>query len=466
MTDIATSTILPPPPAKCFLVGIGGIGMSALAQFLAWRGYHVSGSDRGLEEGAKQALYDQLESQGIKTHPQDGSGIAAESPDCLIVSTAIEADNPDLLAAQGLPVLHRAVALSRLIAQTGLPLIGIAGSCGKTSVTGWTASALKAVGHGVLMVNGGYVLDFESAAAPGNFHADEKPEFVVAEIDESDHSIREFSPDYAAVLNIGDDHYGKEELQEVFRDFLKRTRRAAILPEALAELGESAPHLRIRLFPEAPAGYVSRPAGIAFRSTDGMEITTTQSGRHSAWNGGAAYALLREALPNASSEALSRALGAFKGVRQRFEVVAPQTDAMPAIINDYAHNPEKVAAAIGAAHERFGSPLGVVFQPHGYSALAFTREPLLEHLKQCLKNDDLFLMLPVYYAGGTAAFTPRADEVAAQYAAEGLPVQFVADRPTAAALLKARRDLKAWLVLGGRDASLRAWSLQLARRTD
>ena len=205
--------------------------------------------------------------------------------------------------------------------------------------------------------------------------------------------------------------------------------------------------------------------GFRVRScTDGVEIATTQSGRHSAWNGGAVYALLRKILPEASPASVAKALGAFQGVRQRFEVVAPQAGGHPAIVNDYAHNPEKVAAAIGAAHERFGGPLGVVFQPHGFSALAFTREPLLEHLKQCLGTDDLFLMLPVYYAGGTAAFTPTSQEVAAQYAEAGLPVRFVADRPAAAALLKARHDLKAWLVLGGRDASLRAWSLQLARR--
>ncbi len=463
MTDLATSTILPPPPAKCFLVGIGGIGMSALAQFLAWRGYRVAGSDRGLEERAKQPLYDQLGSQDIKVYPQDGSGIAAESPAFLIVSTAIEADNPDLKAACGLPVLHRAVALSRLIAQTGLPLVGIAGSCGKTSVTGWTASALKAAGHGVLMVNGGYVLDFESATFPGNFHADEKPEFVVAEIDESDHSIREFSPDYAAVLNIGDDHYEREELQRVFCDFLKRTRRAAVLPEGLDVLREAAAHLRMRFIPEAPAGYASKPNGIVFTSSDGLSVATTQSGRHSAWNGSAVYALLREILPSAAPSAIAQALGAFKGVRQRFEVVAPPREGRPAIVNDYAHNPEKVAAAIACAHERFGGPLGIVFQPHGFSALAFTREPLLEHLRQCLKGDDLFIMLPVYYAGGTVAFTPTADEVAAQYAAAGLPVRHMGDRPAAVAILKARKDLKAWLILGGRDASLREWSLQLAR---
>ena len=447
-----------------FFIGIGGIGMSALAQFLVWQGHRVSGSDRGLDEPARARLYGQLRSQGIALYPQDGSGVRAEHPDALVVSTAIEEGNPDLLAAPECPVIHRAKALADAVAATGLPLVGIAGSCGKTSVTGWTASALRAAGHGVIMIDGGYVLDFEDDTHPGNFHADEKADFVVAEIDESDHSIREFSPDFSAVLNIGDDHYGQEELRNVFTAFLSRTRSAAVLPEALASMGASLPaSLALRSFPDQVPGYSASAAGISFTAPDGHTVHTTQSGRHSAWNGSAVLELLRAALPSAAPEALCSALGAFRGVRQRFEVIAGASAGHPAIVNDYAHNPEKIAAAVATARERFGGgALGIVFQPHGFGPLGFIRQALEEQLRKVLVPGDLFLMLPVFYAGGTSSFKPTSQEVAAQYAAAGLPVRFTGTRDEAAALLASRNGLAAWLVLGGRDASLRTWSIELA----
>ncbi|MGN0878364.1 MAG: Mur ligase domain-containing protein, partial [Oligosphaeraceae bacterium] len=134
---------LPPPPARLFCVGIGGIGVSALAQLLVHLGYDVAGSDRGLGDASKAHLYGRLHRQGIRLHPQDGSGVCAERPDALIISNAVEPGNPDLTAAApDTPVIHRARALAQALDRTGTRQIAIAGSCGKTSVTGWVAAAL------------------------------------------------------------------------------------------------------------------------------------------------------------------------------------------------------------------------------------------------------------------------------------------------------------------------------------
>ena len=450
--------VFPEAPARVFLVGIGGIGMSGLAQLLAWRGYEVAGSDRGLGDPAKAELYRQLRGQGIRLYPQDGSGPREFAPKALVLSAAIEPGNADLAAAAGVPLVHRALAMARVFAGLGIPQIAIAGSCGKTSVTGWTASALKALGHGVVMLNGGYTLDFEDAAHPGNFHADAKPEFIVAEIDESDHSIGECHPDYAAVLNVGDDHYGRDELTRVFSAFLARARRGAAAPESLAAL-LPAGGVATQCYTEAAPGYAARADGIVFEAAPGVQARSTQSGRHSAWNGAAVLALLRLALPETPTAELAAALAAFRGVRQRFEVIE---GACP-VVNDYAHNPEKIAAAVAAARERFGGPLGIVFQPHGYGPLGFMREALLEHLQKCLQAGDRFLFLPVFYAGGTTSFKPTSEELASEYAAAGLPVSAVADRAQAAAELRGVEGARAWLVLGARDASLRSWSYELAK---
>lgn len=453
----------PAAPARLFLVGIGGIGMSGLAQFLLHQGYEVAGSDRGIGEPARAALFDALRAQGIRLYPQDGSGPREFRPDGFVFTTAIEPGNPDQLAAPETPVFHRAFVLSRLCRQCGGKLIGVAGTCGKTSVTGWIGSALAARGRSVVLINGGYLPEFESAENPGNFYAarDGRPvEFVVAEIDESDHSISEFSPDFGLVLNVGDDHYGTEELERVFRAFLERCRLAAVYPENNPALGTAASEKLVAYECQA-RGYQPLPTGMRFESVDGVEIQSTQSGVHSAWNGAAVYQILRLALSQEPPAKIAAAMGAFRGVRQRFEVVSAPGAAV-AVVNDYAHNPEKIAAAIRTGRERFGSPLGIVFQPHGFGALRFMEEALGEQLADALEASDRFMMLPVYYAGGTVNFSPTSDEVAARFAQRGLPVAAIADRQCAEEILR-KGGFKAWLVIGARDASLRTWSQELAK---
>ena len=157
---MASEYVLPPAPARLFLVGIGGIGMSALAQLLRWQGYDIAGSDRGISEPGKAELYSKLRQQGIRLYPQDGSGVRAETPQALIVSAAVEEGNPDFEAGADVPRLHRAKALSQALGRIpGARLIAVGGTCGKTSVTGWLGSALHALGERVLVVNGGYYAD-------------------------------------------------------------------------------------------------------------------------------------------------------------------------------------------------------------------------------------------------------------------------------------------------------------------
>ncbi|MBR6471884.1 MAG: hypothetical protein IKS83_08815 [Victivallales bacterium] len=459
-SEIIYSDNFPAPPARLFFVGIGGIGMSGLAQFLRWQGYAVAGSDRGLAEPARAQLYAQLRAQGIALYPQDGSGPRDFQPDAFVVSTAIEPDNADLAAAPQVPIFHRAFTLARACERQGATLIGVAGSCGKTSVTGWIASALKTLGRRIVMIDGGYTLDFEDADYPGNFFAEDTPGFIVAEIDESDKSIREFSPEYAVVLNVGHDHYGMDELREVFRAFLSRAKRGAVYPATEPSLKPA--QCPSMAFQEEAPGYAVDAHGIHFEVASGVMVHSLQAGQHSAWNGQAVFALLRQALPEASDADLATAMGGFRGVRQRFEIMS-NANSPVAVINDFAHNPEKLTAAISAARERYGSPLAMVWQPHGFKALGDQREALQEALRGVLRPEDQFLMLPVYYAGGTTSGKPTSLEVCEQYAASGLPVEYVATREAAEARFRAMTTAKAWLVLGARDASLRTWSKALAK---
>ena len=457
-----TSLNLVPTPGKLFFVGIGGIGMSGLAQQLVSQGYSVAGSDRGLAEPGKAELYEKLRRQGIRLYEQDGSGVLAEAPDQLIVSTAVEVGNPDLVARPGVPVLHRARALAQALANTGVPLIGVAGSCGKTSVTGWIASALKALGEPVLVVNGGYFAGKLPDNLPGNFMADASPRWAVVEIDESDHSINEFSPDYGVLLNVGNDHYEEVELRRVFAAFMGRCKKGIVCLKELQRLSDGCKVPVQTCAPVesenalCPANYAMDKHGISFDIQDVGHFTSGQSGRHSALNATAVIALLKMLNLHADQAQLAAAIAAFPGIHQRFEVMGTMKDGTP-LVNDYAHNPEKIHAAISTAQERFGGPVVAIFQPHGFRPLEFMRAPLAEMLKGLLRPGDLFAMLPVYYAGGSASFKPTSEEVVAQLIEQGIAAKAI-QRPEALSLIQSIPQKGCVLVMGARDSSLRSWT--------
>ena len=454
---------------RLFLVGIGGIGMSGLAQLLRYAGYEVAGSDRAFNVPDNAWLFDALRRQGIAIYPQDGSGVKDFKPDLLIASSAVEEGNPDFI--EGIPIMHRAAALAQALDlfRPEAKLIAVAGSCGKTSTTGWIASALEALGQRVLLVNGGYNVLPEDNGAPGNFHHSQgKPQWLIAEVDESDKSLVNFTPDYAMVLNVGNDHYEEAELRRVFAKFLSQAKSGIVLQDVLKDLVNLSAHclgVHIQMFGTSqsdncvsPQNYACNEHGIVFETEQFGTVKAQQFGQHSAQNACAVLALLSMLDLGKTPAELASSLFRYRGIRQRFEIMGTINGNIPAI-NDYAHNPEKIAAAISTAQERYGSPLLAIFQPHGFNPLKFMREALVETLSTLLHKDDMFLMLPVYYAGGTAAFKPTSDEVAEDLQKAGINA-LATDREKAAEIIKATKA-KAVLVMGARDISLRNWTRNL-----
>jgi len=158
---------------------------------------------------------------------------------------------------------------------------------------------------------------------------------------------------------------------------------------------------------------------------------------------------------------LAAALACFRGIRQRFERMGTTPLGQP-VYQDYAHNVQKIEAAIGTAREAVGGgPVMVVFQPHGFGPLGFMRSPLAEALRLALTADDAFVLLPVYYAGGTTSFTPTAAAVAEDYRAKGLPVRAVDGWASLRALVKTATAARAILILGARDPSLPSFTRTL-----
>ena len=195
---------------KRHLIGIGGVGMSALGVALLRLGDEVTGADRNLATPNVRFL----ESLGIRVFPDDGSGIDAAT-DEVIVSTAIEDSNAGLIRAKalGIPVTHRAKALARTLA--GYKLVAVVGTCGKSTVTAMLGHLLAVCGLDPMCVNGANVPGWEGAVRVGH------GKYAVAEVDESDKSLVCFSPYAAIVTNASADHYSKEEMDEVFDAFVK-----------------------------------------------------------------------------------------------------------------------------------------------------------------------------------------------------------------------------------------------------
>ena len=459
--------------------------MSGLAQMFLDLGCEVTGSDRAMGHPENARIFAALQAAGVNLFPQDGSVYAdGRTPDAIVYSTAIEEDNPDFrLAPPGIRRLHRSEALSLAIgALRGRFTIAVTGTCGKTTVSAWLADSLDRLNGDPGVLSGGYVKRFRENGAAGNYRKGYGRDFVL-EADESDKSLLNYVPDAALILNIGTDHYSREELADVFRRFAISARSVAVIElEAFREIGPDTfpPGKMILLFsgdPAAPVSFAGRPVlhldsyrvaeGSAWCSFCGLpEIRLPLPGRHNALNALAVYTVLTTRGYEPSD--VLRAVSEFGGVARRFDRVGRMANGAQ-VIDDYAHNVEKLASCIRAAREL--TPDGrvtTVFQPHGFAPLRFMREALANALPDLLRDGDEFIFLPVYYAGGTASFTPTSAEAAetcrAVLGSRGDAVKVFDTREACAAHLESTvKTGDAVIVAGARDESLSIWAKSLTK---
>lgn len=452
-------------------IGVGGIGMSALASGAAACGFAVSGSDRGADKPENAPLMGALRSQGIAVFPQDGSRFAAgEKPDALVFSTAIEEDNPDFLAAGDIPRMHRSEFLRFLLDEFGKTSIAVTGSCGKSSVTAYVAETLERLGADPVMISGALSKRYRNPGNGGNFR-DGKGDFLVFEADESDKSLLAYGADYAVILNIGTDHYEEAELVRVFGEFLRNIRRGAVLSRQVADaLQEHLPeNLEIRIFDDVCgsepaytlAGYRpgSSPSALF---ADGEQIALPAPGKHTALNALAIRALA--GMLGFADDRVLMVLPEFDGVWRRNDY-AGKTPSGAKVYDDYAHNPEKIISCLSGMREVAEKRLFAVFQPHGYKPFGFMEKALFEKLESFLHRDDRFILLEPFYAGGTSSFSPHAADVCEQWRKNSAaPERFTVmpDRETLKEFLQqnaAAGDVV--VIMGARDNSLSYFSLSL-----
>ena len=425
------------------LVGIGGVGMSALAQALLDVGARVSGSDRLLDAGDASDTLQRLRRQGVALHPQDGSGVTTGLAG-LVVSTAIEKDNPDLLRAQALriPVLHRAEALARVV--EGRHLMAITGTCGKSTVTAMAGWMLAGCGFDPMVVNGAAVVGWDANGRVGSVRRGAGA-WAVIEADESDRSLLNFSPDLAVITNASADHFDIEQTRQVFDRFRQRVRGAII--DGAAEDGTRSPGSGARN-PEPESleldGWSSRFV------LEGVTFHVPAPGRHNAINAWHAVRVAR--LAGATATDLARALADFRGVERRLQRVGERCGA--AAIDDYAHNPEKLAAAWTTLAGAFPR-ICAVWRPHGFGPLRNMLDGLVATFARVCRPQDALLVLPVYDMGGTADRSVCSEQLVERLTAMGAPVRLVATLEDAEAILRAAAAPGTALVtFGARDPGL------------
>ena len=395
---------LPRDIGPVHFIGIGGIGMSGIAEVLVNLGYKVQGSD-----AAEGANVKRLREKGVPIaigHAADNLAGAS----VVVVSTAIRRDNPELIAARThrLPVVRRAEMLAELMRLKSC--IAITGTHGKTTTTSMVAALLDAGGLDPTVINGGIINAYGTNARLG------AGDWMVVEADESDGTFLKLPADIAIVTNVDPEHldYFKtfESVQEAFRAFVENVPFygfsvmctdhpvvqhlvGRIEDHRIVSYGEN-PQADVRLVDVSHAGGTSLFT-VIFRDRSGQSVHEIKTialpmpGRHNVLNAIAAIAVAREL--GIGDDVIRRALANFGGVRRRFTRTGTWNGVT--IIDDYGHHPVEIAAVLKAARESTKGQVITVVQPHRFSRLA----ALFEQFCTCFNDADAVMVAHVYPAG-------------------------------------------------------------------
>lgn len=437
--------------------GIGGVGMSALAQVAAMEGRPVSGSDRDFDRGRNLGVKAALEKLGVKIYPQDGSGITSQTAE-LALSTAIEDTNPEVVAAKagGVKISHRSELLASYV--NSFDTIAVAGTSGKSTAAAMAFAVLEAGGLSPSIITGGALGALKERGLIGNAWRG-KGKVLVVEADESDGTIIRYKAKTGVLLNISKDHKEVTELNKIFREFAGNCGRTLVnaddkparelLPGA--ELfGFDAGNWKVTEIKAGPFSSEFKVNGVPFRlPAPGLYNIENALAACAA---GAAYGVK---LSDAAA-----GLAGFRGVERRFVLVGEKKGVT--VVDDYAHNPAKIAAVLKALHQAPGRRLLVVYQPHGFAPTRLLKNELIESFAAGLADNDMLLMPEIYYAGGTVNKNISSKDIADAVAAKGHKTAFYENRseiPGVLARLAAPGDIVA--VLGARDATLADFARQL-----
>lgn len=449
--------------SSTFFCGIGGSGMLPLACIVRARGGSVAGSDRALDAGRLGAKFEFLRAQGIELFAQDGSGLAPGMT--LVTSAAVEATIPDVARAKelGLPHLTRPQLLAELLNEAATS-VAVGGTSGKSTVTGMIGWILHHAGRKPTVMNGAVMKNFVSPETPFASALVGDPDLFVSEVDESDGSIALYRPSVAVLNNVSLDHKEMDELRTLFGDFLGAAGKAVVNMDD-AESRALAPAGAIGFGFEGDCAVLGSDLHL---EADGSTFTVTAAGnqaevrlplpgRHNAGNALAAIAATHAlGLPLADAAA---ALTSFQGLKRRLETVG--TVGGVTVIDDFAHNPDKIDATLATLTARPGRLL-VMFQPHGYGPLAKMGDELAATFAGGLRGDDVLILSDPVYQGGTVDRSRGSEWLVDAVRAQGGQAEHLRERPAIATrLLDLARSGDTIAILGARDDTLSEFAAEL-----
>ena len=458
-----------------FFCGIGGSGMLPLALILKGAGAQVAGSDRSRDAGRTPEKFAWLERLGFGLFPQDGSGVTS-SEQTLVASAAVEDTVPEMVRAQelGCPRMSRAELLSRLF-NAAPSRVAIGGTSGKSTVTGMTGWIMDRAGRDPTIMNGAVMKNYVSADAPFASARVGHGGVFVSEVDESDGSIALYNPTVAALLNVSLDHKSLEELRELFGDFLARADVAALnLDDAEAAALAGRANRLVTFGIDSPAAMIGvQPGSIAEAATglsamildrrDGsaLALALKVPGRHNLANALAALAAC-----NAAGVQLAEAvaaLGTFSGLARRFDIVGTSPSGVT-VIDDFGHNPDKVAATLRTLKAHPGRVIAF-FQPHGYGPLRQMGRELAETFARELGPDDLTILCDPVYFGGTVDQSEGSERIVRLIREAGGSAEYAPTRDECAErIIELARPGDRIAIMGARDDTLSRFAKDLLAR--
>ncbi|KUO50410.1 MAG: UDP-N-acetylmuramate--alanine ligase [Sphingomonadales bacterium BRH_c3] len=448
-----------------FFCGIGGSGMLPLAQILAGRGASVSGSDRSRDQGRTPEKFAALERQGFALFPQDGSGITSKEQ-ILVASAAIEDTVPEMVRAREIGCLKLTRAeLNSILFNTSGAGIAIAGTSGKSTVTGMLGWIMQVAGREPTIMNGAVMKNFVTPDRPIASAVVGGRSIYVSEVDESDGSIALYRPAVGVLTNVSLDHKSMDELRILFTEYLARSRIAAInaddaealalLPHAkeVVTFGIEQEKAQIGVVPGSIADGPVRQAAAVVDRHDGSThpLVLHMPGRHNLSN--ALAAIAGAACAGVPVGIAVEALASFAGLARRFDIIGTSASGIT-VIDDFGHNPEKCAATLRTLKAHPGRVIAF-FQPHGYGPLRQMGHELAQTFARELGPDDITIMCDPAYFGGTVDRSEGTERIVALIGEAGGKAEHIPAREDCGArIVELAQPGDRIVVMGARDDTL------------
>ena len=444
-----------------FFIGIAGSGMSAIAQYLVAINKNVAGSDRFFKPDTYNEIQEKLVAAGILCFLQNGDGITKDT-DLVVVSTAVEDTIFEVQKARqlGIPIITRSALLAIIAASK--KTIAVGGTSGKSTTSAMLYDILKFAGLQPSIISGAGLVSIIKENKIGNA-AVGQGEWLVIEADESDGSIVNYHPEVGLLLNIDKDHQEIKELITIFGQFKNNTKQLFVVNQG-NKLSRSLSANKNNDFSVVEndtaqyqaTNFIQQGFNIQYK-LGGTLFSINTVGKHNMENAVAATCVANQL--GVDLETCAAALKNYEGIYRRHQVLGQKNGVW--LIDDYAHNPAKCAAAI-AACQAIAPKVIAWFQPHGYGPTKFLRNEFVQEISSTLRTQDEIWMSEIFYAGGTAVKDISANDLITDLKLLGCNAFFIENRNDLLTAMRSHFSANCVvLLMGARDPSLEYFGKQI-----